>query len=263
MENKNGQGIFYGVIGVATLVVAIIGATFAYFSASVTPTDSDAIQGTTNGDVAGAMTLQVKKVAWTGTTAASNDLVPADFNAADTAFSPANLGTTEIGRALTAKCEKEGYTGCHVWRITATTTQTVAHANILLTLEEPTLTVEESTSADQWAYAVFTATEVMDETDDTKTTSLSSPALAAVPTGSSAVGSFGSGITELDIHNNAQLTAATAPDVSQTYYLLIYVNNDNTVQNEGGTSTADVTGSYSGSVTMKAAGGQVMASFAS
>ena len=34
MENKSGQGIFYGVIGVATLVVAIIGATFAYFSAS-------------------------------------------------------------------------------------------------------------------------------------------------------------------------------------------------------------------------------------
>ncbi len=34
MENRNGQGIFYGVIGVATLVVAIIGATFAFFSAS-------------------------------------------------------------------------------------------------------------------------------------------------------------------------------------------------------------------------------------
>ena len=34
MENNNGRGIFYGVIGVATLVVAIIGATFAYFSAS-------------------------------------------------------------------------------------------------------------------------------------------------------------------------------------------------------------------------------------
>lgn len=38
MENKNnnGRGIFYGVIGVATLVVAIIGATFAYFTASIT-----------------------------------------------------------------------------------------------------------------------------------------------------------------------------------------------------------------------------------
>ena len=36
MENKNGNGIFLGVVSVATLVVAIIGATFAYFSASIT-----------------------------------------------------------------------------------------------------------------------------------------------------------------------------------------------------------------------------------
>lgn len=35
-NNNNGRGIFYGVIGVATLVVAIIGATFAYFTATVT-----------------------------------------------------------------------------------------------------------------------------------------------------------------------------------------------------------------------------------
>ena len=34
MENKNGRGIFLGVVSVATLVVAIIGATFAFFSAS-------------------------------------------------------------------------------------------------------------------------------------------------------------------------------------------------------------------------------------
>ena len=33
-QKNNGKGIFYGVIGVATLVVAIIGATFAYFTAS-------------------------------------------------------------------------------------------------------------------------------------------------------------------------------------------------------------------------------------
>lgn len=33
-EKNNGKGIFYGVIGVATLIVAIIGATFAYFTAS-------------------------------------------------------------------------------------------------------------------------------------------------------------------------------------------------------------------------------------
>ena len=33
-QKNNGRGVFYGVIGVATLVVAIIGATFAYFTAS-------------------------------------------------------------------------------------------------------------------------------------------------------------------------------------------------------------------------------------
>ena len=40
-ENK-GRGIFYGVIGVATLIVAIIGATFAYFTA-VASSDEDAV----------------------------------------------------------------------------------------------------------------------------------------------------------------------------------------------------------------------------
>lgn len=35
-NNNKGRGVFYGVIGVATLVVAIIGATFAYFTASAT-----------------------------------------------------------------------------------------------------------------------------------------------------------------------------------------------------------------------------------
>ena len=34
MENRRGNDIFLGVVGVATLLVAIIGATFAYFSAS-------------------------------------------------------------------------------------------------------------------------------------------------------------------------------------------------------------------------------------
>lgn len=43
MENNNGKGIFYGVIGVATLIVAIIGATFAYFSA--TTVSKEYVQG--------------------------------------------------------------------------------------------------------------------------------------------------------------------------------------------------------------------------
>lgn len=34
MENQNGKGVVYGVISVCTLIVAIIGATFAYFTAN-------------------------------------------------------------------------------------------------------------------------------------------------------------------------------------------------------------------------------------
>ena len=39
-RENNKRGIFYGVIGVATLVVAVIGATFAYFTASQTAVNS-------------------------------------------------------------------------------------------------------------------------------------------------------------------------------------------------------------------------------
>ena len=46
-NNNNGRGIFYGVIGVATLVVAIIGATFAYFSASITRNGIANVKATT------------------------------------------------------------------------------------------------------------------------------------------------------------------------------------------------------------------------
>lgn len=42
-NNNNGRGVFYGVIGVATLIVAIIGATFAYFAAQ-TNTEDNAIR---------------------------------------------------------------------------------------------------------------------------------------------------------------------------------------------------------------------------
>lgn len=55
MENNNGKGIFYGVIGVATLVVAIIGATFAFFAASASGTEN----GVTAGSVNLAGTLEI------------------------------------------------------------------------------------------------------------------------------------------------------------------------------------------------------------
>ena len=44
-KKNNGKGVFYGVIAVATLIVAIIGATFAYFTASANSSE-DALSAT-------------------------------------------------------------------------------------------------------------------------------------------------------------------------------------------------------------------------
>ena len=69
MENNNGKGIFYGVIGVATLVVAIIGATFAFFAANTSGTENAVagnsvnLEGTLNfEEVADAATPRVNLV---------------------------------------------------------------------------------------------------------------------------------------------------------------------------------------------------------
>ena len=74
MEN-NGRGIFYGVIGVATLVVAIIGATFAYFSASVTGN-----QAVTAGGAQVSLNWSDTGTEWT-----RGNLVPVETGIQDTA----------------------------------------------------------------------------------------------------------------------------------------------------------------------------------
>ena len=68
-NNNNGRGIFYGVIGVATLIVAMIGATFAYFSAEAT-TGPEAIAAN-----ATTITLELSNQVTTGI---KRNLIPVD-----------------------------------------------------------------------------------------------------------------------------------------------------------------------------------------
>lgn len=106
MENNNGKGIFYGVIGVATLVVAIIGATFAYFTATATNDNTIAGNAATVG-----LNLAVEKV----TTQATGDLIPLDQE------SPS--GDPQLPLALKAaqSCvDDNGNTVCQVYKITVT-----------------------------------------------------------------------------------------------------------------------------------------------
>lgn len=123
MENKRGSGIFLGVVSVATLVVAIIGATFAFFSTQ-TGSENNAVN-------VGAyeFATSVKSVDRIYPTAAEEDeakftkgIIP--LNAATSVGD-----TTYLMRALSAdkKCiDDKGYMVCVLYKVTLTNTSTIA-----------------------------------------------------------------------------------------------------------------------------------------
>ena len=104
-ENRKGTGVFYAVVGVATLVVAIIGATFAYFSASAT-NDTDVKGSTASG---ASLAVAVTKVSDEAT---SKNMIP--------------MLSTDLQKGVTGttgKCsciDANGNTVCQVYKVTVT-----------------------------------------------------------------------------------------------------------------------------------------------
>jgi len=259
MEERNmkGQNTLYAVIGVATLIVAIIGATFAFFSAQATASDdSDDIEGGTNNTLATALSLKVERVTFeeatepdagegeegTETTANYNNLVPAIID----------VTTAGIKKAVDEKCVNAGYTGCHLYKITASSSQTLQTASIRLAKLTTTATDKAS-----WKYVIYNsasgaANDVTSIKSDANNTNRDFATFATeYPYVEGEVSGY-------DMHA-AGLTEGTPV----YYYLLVYLaNKDNTVQNPELTTDANSgTGTYEGIVTMDAAGGKVVASF--
>ena len=103
-ENKKGSTL-YVVLGVATLVVAIIGATFAYFSA--TASNNDVIKGDTAE--AGGLTLKVEPI----TTGTNNNIIPLNLIADD------KYPDSQFEKAMEKKCKDDlGNNVCAVYRVT-------------------------------------------------------------------------------------------------------------------------------------------------
>lgn len=126
MEN-NGKGIFYGVIGVATLIVAIIGATFAYFTA--TADNNNTIQGSAATVKLG---LTVQKVSH-----GNKGLVPQ----LETALSSAMKGVDNAGTGEDSCVDANGNTVCQVYKITVNNSGTGdAKLNGTLALEKGSVT---------------------------------------------------------------------------------------------------------------------------
>lgn len=103
-ENRKGTGVFYAVVGVATLVVAIIGATFAYFSASAT-NDTDVKGSTASG---ASLAIAVTKVSDEAT---AKNMIP--------------MLSTDLQKGVTGTSSKScidanGNTVCQVYKVTVT-----------------------------------------------------------------------------------------------------------------------------------------------
>ena len=157
MENKNGQGIFYGVIGVATLVVAIIGATFAFFAASAN--NNTTITGQTGS---AGLTLEVTELS----TDATGRLVPQLTS---------TLGSAITGTNSKSCVDGNGNTVCHVYQIVVTNTGSAAAA---LT---GTLTLDKGGATNmQWG-KMATATTLGNGFAAASSAALDNPTLA--PTG--------------------------------------------------------------------------------
>ena len=126
--NKNerkGQGTFYMIIAMLTLIVAIVGATFAYFSLQAS--DENTVKG--NAAKVG-LSLEVRKVS----VDASGDLIPLD----ETLLEKAIAGDSATENQMCV--DKNGNTVCQVYELKVTNEGTAATAvNGSLTLTAETI----------------------------------------------------------------------------------------------------------------------------
>lgn len=119
MENNNGKGIFYGVIGVATLIVAIIGATFAYFTA--TNTSGELVTG---GAAKAGLTVEVARM-----TGASESDKTGNFVMVpqlDKGLSSAIVGRASGTNGGTPCIDANGSLVCSIYKILVRNTGTAA-----------------------------------------------------------------------------------------------------------------------------------------
>ena len=110
-NNRKGTGVFYAVVGVATLVVAIIGATFAYFSASGTADTQVEGEAATVG-----LEVKLDKIS----TDATGGLIPIK----EDLLTKALAGDTASGNKMCL--DKDGNTVCQLYRVTVKNTGSAA-----------------------------------------------------------------------------------------------------------------------------------------
>ena len=97
MENNKGQTIFLSVIGIATLLVAIVGATFAWFSTTISG----------DGASANITTASISALQLNGTQVSGTNVLPG-WESADASFTISGTVTGSVSVPYTCEINKTG-----------------------------------------------------------------------------------------------------------------------------------------------------------
>lgn len=236
MENRNGRGIFLGVVSVATLIVAIIGATFAYFVASSAGNNGAVSAGTAS--VQGTITMTEEVDARTNMIPVHEDVLQLSY---------AQTGTTH-GAAATDQCAGVSAAGgstvynlCSLYTFTITNSASVAQTVYV------SLTTNTTTIPNLW-YALYDGSTLVTNTKATAANGGLSSAGAAV-TGSD-LGVFKVVPNANATDQNLTSVLLTANGGTQTYTLVLYVHDTGQDQ-----TSADSGSAYTGTVTVTSSDG--------
>lgn len=224
MENNNGRGIFYGVMGVATLVVAIVGATFAYFAASANGTAGAAAANSANVGETLKVTNETKYIA--------PDLIPADLTTVKSSFAQSGAENTNGAKcrgASMANKENGNYGMCSYYTFTIENSSDVA-TQVFLSLKSDTNTFDTNLK-----YCVYTG-----NTTATKAATEECHVVPAVGEGNS---------SEFAVANLAAKTGGV--NGSQEYTIVVYYENKNEPQNAGGAGKT-----FAGTITASTSSGE-------
>lgn len=247
-EKKRGNGIFLGVVAVATLIVAIIGATFAYFSITA-QSDENAVNLSAYEFTA---TLSVNPVAPTGT---FKGLIPMDPDAAVTNGGGATNLEYAVNTATSPCVDSNGYQVCAVYSLifenTATSPMTLTGTLKTTVNDAATETVGEpgqettQTKAGRTAFTdlkIRTATEASGSyTFDEESGSTFE---AAVPSSTT------------DGSNTVAIGSVTVPAESTlTKYIVVYLDGTDDANDNGVDQSAQMGAHYEGQLIYESSAG--------
>jgi hypothetical protein len=234
--SSNSRKVLYIAVAVAALFVAAISGTFAYFTASAS--NNTTINGTL---AATTLSLAVTKLD-NASAANGTNLIPMDTT------TYANLNT-----ALGSSCvDSNGYTACQVYRIAITVPANSPQIAITGTVN---IAANSGSAMPNLTYALLRA-------QDTGTTAATVSGLTTSATYYSAKATLGNDLTFTSIDltsnpSNGYLAATTTATATYNYYVIVWLEDTGSAQNDTDK------GSFTGTVNVNSASGNITATFSS